>query len=184
MEAKGTLIEAIVLFVKTKYGEDGFKKLLDSLPPESRKHFEGIVLVSKWYPFREAVEAPTLKICDLFYGGRMEGAKEMGKFSAEHALRGIYKLFVKLGSPEFIIGKASTIFAGYYQPCAMEIINKGDHTNTLRITQFDQPSKVVEQRIVGWMLKGLEISGSKSPTVTIAQSLTDGAPFSDFVITW
>lgn len=184
MEVKGTAVESIPLFVKSKFGDEGHRDWLKSLSPKAREQFQSMIITTKWYPMKEMLEEPTLKICELFYNGKIEGAMEQGRFSAEYGLKGIYKVFVKLGSPEFIIGRATAIFVTYYQPSAMEVVNKGDKTQTLRITKFDEPSKVVEHRILGWMEKALEIGGSKSPSAKIVQSMTDGAPFTDFIISW
>jgi hypothetical protein len=35
----------------------------------------------------------------------------MGRYSAEHALKGIYSIFVKLGSPGFIVSRGSRIMS-------------------------------------------------------------------------
>jgi hypothetical protein len=184
MEAKGSVIETIPLFVRSKFGEIEYNKWMDSLSKNARELFRGTIVTYKWYPFKEMLEEPTIRVCDMFFDGKVEGAEEQGRFSAEYGLKGFYKVFMKLGSPHYLVKKGSDILKTYYQPCDIEIVDLGDKTSTMRITKFEEPSKVVEHRIAGWMNKALEISGVTTSTVKISRSLADGAPFTDFVAAW
>jgi len=184
MNVKGTAVTTIPLFIKSKFGEVAYNKWLNALAPASQKIFTTGVLVSSWYPLDDALIHSTLKICELFYSGNLNGAVDQGRFSAEHALKGIYKLFVKLGSVDFIIAKASSILPTYYAGSAMSVVHKGDKTTTVRITRFDGIHTVIEHRIKGWIERALEISGANNPRAKIASSMAAGAPVTDFVITW
>lgn len=184
MQVKGTAVQTIPQFVKEKFGADAFKNWIDSLPAATKEIFQSQVLSPNWYPLKEAIIDSTKSICDLFYKGKMDGALELGKFSAECSLKGIYKLFVKLGTPEFIVGKAGTIFTTYYQPSVMEISSKGNKTITVSITKFDEPNSIIEYRIKGWIQRALEISGAKNVDVQITKTMTNNATSTDFKITW
>jgi hypothetical protein len=184
MQVKGTAVQTIPLFIKAKFGEQGFQKWLESLSPSVRTAFSSIILPPAWYPLHEGLIEPTLKLCELFYRGGMEGAVEQGRFSAEYGLKGVYKLFVKLMSPDSLVSKASTIMPTYYQPCAAEVADKGPKTATIRITRFDTPHTVIEQRIRGWMERSLELSGAKMAKVRIMASMTSGSPYADFAASW
>ncbi|HEY3384572.1 MAG TPA: hypothetical protein VGK32_22665 [Vicinamibacterales bacterium] len=72
----------------------------------------------------------------------------------------------------------------YYQPSAMQVVEKGDKTIRLRITEFETPHTIVEHRIKGWMERALEISGVKSPRATIGLSMASGAHHTEYQITW
>jgi hypothetical protein len=184
MQAKGTAVETIPLFVRNRFGEPGFQKWLQALSPQAQKSFSTNILSPVWYPLKETMIEPTVKLCDLFFNGRLDGAIEQGRFSAEHGLRGVYRLFVKLASPETLVTKASTIMPTYYQPSAMEVMEKGNGRAVVRITRFETPHTVIEHRIKGWMERALELAGAKSARAEIAASMTKGSPHTDFAITW
>lgn len=184
MEAKGSVIETIPLFVKSKFGEIEFNRWMDSLPQKTRELFQGTIVTYRWYPFREMLETPTRQVCDMFYDGKIEGAEEQGRFSADYGLKGFYKVFIKFGSPHYLVKKGSEILKTYYQPCNIEIVDLGDKTSTMRITKFEEPSKFVEHRIAGWMKRALEMAGVTTSNLIISQSKADGDPFTDFVATW
>jgi len=184
MEVKGTAVEILPKFVAARFGDEAVKKWIDSLSPNAKKEFSGSIFSFKWYPVKEMLVEPTLKVCELFYKNDLSGAYDIGEYSAEYALKGIYKAFVKFGSPEFLIKKASTIMSNYYHPSTMEVVEMKKGESTLRITRFEDMHQTIELRIKGWMIKALEISGAKNTKVDITKSLAKNDPYTDFVISW
>ena len=121
----------------------------------------------------------------MFYQGDYEkGAWEAGKFSAQKALTGIYKLFVKASSPGFIIQRASRIFATYYQPCQMEVLERTETSVLLEISNMTISDIVIEYRIGGWIEKALEISGAKNVGIKYLKSKAKGDAVTQLDIKW
>ena len=183
MEVKGTSVATIPEFVRHGFGSR-FNEWIDSLSDGSRKIMNSTILMSDWYPLQESVVEPTGKICDLFYGSQDRGAWEAGRFSADFALKGIYKVFVKWGSPEFLVKRASKIMPTYYRPSELGVYEMSYGKAKVHITEFPEPSRFVELRIAGWMERALEISGCKGIEVKITYSLTKGDPFTEFLAKW
>ncbi len=184
MEVKGAAIIIIPPFIKDRFGEEGFNQWIDALTPEARKVYQAPLLVSNWYPLRESLIESLRKMCDLFYDRHVKGARESGRFSADYSLKGIYKIFVKLGSPEFMLRRAGTILPVYYTPSEMKVVECQKGQGIMQITKFSEMDKVLEIRIAGWMERAVEISGGKQPSIKITRSLTAGDPLSEFVATW
>ena len=184
MKVKGSAVATLPVFVKEKFGEAGFKKWLDSLSPEAQGVFEKNVIPVGWFPLEQTLSEPTKKICDLFYSGNVKGAWDSGRFSAEQGLKGVYKVFIKLGSVAFITKKASTILPTYYEPSEMKVIDLQDKNAIVHITRFDDADETIDHRIGGWMEKALELSGCKMVKVSITKSLAKGDPFTEFQISW
>ena len=184
MDVNGTAVISIPLFIKSKFGEEKFKFWLDSLSPEAYDVYKTSVFPSLWYPMKEILIEPTKNICDLFYNGSLNGAWESGRFSAEYGLKGIYKMFVKLSSPEFLIKKASVILPTYYRPSAMKVIENTKGYAMVRVTEFLEMEKVIEHRMGGWMERALEICGCQEVKMEITKSITTGDPYTEFQSTW
>jgi hypothetical protein len=184
MDIKGTAVVAIRDFVKSNHPEQ-YNKWLNELSEEAREIYTGAIDSSKWYPIKTAGVEPTRKAIDLFYQGNYEkGAWEAGKFSAHKALTGIYKLFVKASSPGFIIQRASRIFATYYQPCKMDVLEKTDSSVLLEISNMTVSDIVIEYRIGGWIEEALEISGAKNITIKFLKSIAKGDAVTRIYIKW
>jgi len=184
MQVKGTAVIPMPAFVKATFGEPGLQRWLGALEPEARALFQGTVMAGAWYDFAKYAVDPTLRICDTFYGGSVQGAFELGRFSADYALRGIYKVFVRLGSPEFTIKQGSGILPKYYDPSKIIVPEVGSGRAVMQITEFPEMHEVVEQRIAGWMTRALELSGAKEGRVAITSTLRKKQPCTEFVLTW
>ena len=183
MEIKGSAVKSIPDYVK-KFHPEQYTAWLDALPADTRAIYDAVVLPSNWYALQQAAIVPTELLGRMFYGDPNKGAWNCGRYSAEMALTGIYKFFIKAASPFFIIDRAGKIFTTYYQPSAMEVVEKGNDYVILHITHFEEPSALIESRIAGWIEKAMEIHGVSFVTVEIPRSLARGDSLTEIVVKW
>lgn len=170
MEVKGTAVISIRDYVKNKYPSD-YVKWLDSLSTDAKAIYSSSIDSTKWYTVGNGVKEPTEKIGKLFFNGDLKrGALESGRYSAEKALTGIYKIFVMAANPGFIIKRASRVFATYYRPCVMEVVEQSEKRVVARISQITAASTIIN-RIIGWCETGLQISGCQNVMVSATHKL-------------
>ncbi len=150
MDIKGTAVKSTELFVKEKFA-DGYEKWINILPEESRKIFEGGILSSSWYSLKDAVLIPTIKIGENFYEGDTEkAAYEVGRFSAVYALKGVYKIFVKIASADFVIKRTTSIFSTYYSNGDFKISHRDSDKVEFIVSGFKKGDEIIFPRITGW----------------------------------
>src|SRR4051812_3154699 len=125
VEVKGTAVSVVPDFVEARHGASGVARWVGALRQKGRPIFASPGYSNPWYPLDAAFTEPAARVCDLFYGGSRHGAVRIGEFSADRALRGIYKFFVKLGSPEWLLTRASSVFSTYYRPARMRAVSAG-----------------------------------------------------------
>lgn len=183
MEVKGTAVRSTPLFVRKQFGSR-FDEWIGSLSGKATGIMGSKVRTDMWYPLQEAFVEPTRGICDLFFGGESRGAWELGRFSADYALWGLYRLFVRIGSPGHLIKRAGTIFSTYYRPSEMTLVESTPHKAVLHMTLFPEPEELVELRIGGWMERALQISGCSGVQMKITKSLTRADELTEFVGEW
>lgn len=183
MQVKGTAVVSIPEFVRSQFG-NRYDEWVNSLTPVAKEIFEKKILASSWYPYQYAVVEPTSQICDLFFSGNERGAWEGGRFSADFALKGVYKVFVKVGSPQFLISRGSKVFSSYYAPSRIEFTEIDSKHVIMRIVEFSEPKRLVECRIAGWMERALEISGCSDVDIQITASMAKGDSTTDFTAKW
>jgi hypothetical protein len=183
MEIKGSAVKSIPDFIKKTHPEK-YKAWMEALPETSKKLFKDGIMPSNWYPMKEAAEVPTEVLGKLLYDSAPQGAWQCGRFSAENSLTGIYKFFIKAASPFFIVDKAGKIFTTFYQPSAMEVVQKGPDYVVLHITRFDEPSDLIEHRVAGWIERAMEIHGFGYVLVEITKSLARGDELTEFHVSW
>lgn len=184
MQVKGTAVAALPKFVEERHGPEGLKRWKSALLPEAKKVFDEGVMLTEWYPIKEIYLEPTALLCEMFYNSESKAALEIGRYSADYALRGVYKAFVKLSSVRNFIKRANVVMTTYYKPSAMEIVTVEPRRLVLHITVFPAPSEHAELRIAGWIQRGLEIHGCKEVSWAIPRSLTKNESVTELVFAW
>ncbi len=183
MRTKGTTVKSIQNFVKDKW-PNKYNDWLENLPPESRKVLEGTILATQWYPLKEGAVLPTYHLKMFYDNNSLKAAWEAGRHSAESSLTGVYKIFVKLANPGYIIKRASKIMATYYENAILETGETTKNSVALNITKFEDLDKMIEHRIAGWIEKALELSGCKDIKIRITKSMTKGDAISEYKVSW
>ncbi len=184
MEVKGEVLLSIPLFILKKFGKKGYDNWLETLSPPARKVFQAPIDKTKWFPLESMLVEPSIAMCDMFFNKSARGAWDCGRYSAEYGLKGIYKVLVKLSSPQVLVKKAGQILLNYYDPSAIDIPESDENHVVARITEFPEMHKVIEYRIAGWMERAIEVCGGFNVTVNITKSLADRDKYTEYTITW
>lgn len=183
MEVKGTAVKSIPEFVSAKYPNE-YNTWLEALPPESRTIMTSRISLTNWYPLTESLIIPTRKIGEMFYKDIPKGAFELGVYSSEQAIKGVYKMLVMVSSPAFIVNRTSSIMSNYYRPCSMDIIKRSKDMAILSIIEFPTPDIAIDYRIFGWIKNTMSVSMFKNPKVEILKSMGKGDSSTDFLVQW
>lgn len=184
MNAKGTLVSAIKRYVKDHHAGD-YDRWIENLPEGSRKIYSDTVMATDWYPLEEAVVIPTQIVAQMFFDGNVEAAsRASGRHSARVSLTGIYKVFVLIATPQYIMKRGGKIMASFYDPATLIISDRRSNGVTVQITEFPQPSVVTEWRIAGWMEEALSICGCENIVLEMSRSMQKGDAVTEYVIDW
>ncbi len=181
MKIKGRAVKSITFFVKRNFPEK-YDEWLNSLSPESRRIIRKPQAES-WHPLKEALIEPTEKVCEVFYDGDKKGAWELGRYSAEMGLRTELEIDLKY-TPVELLEHAEIILPWYYPESEMELVEKGEKSAALHMTDFSEPNEIIEMRIGGWLEKAVEMVGGEKVTVELKKSLAKGDPVTEYIITW
>lgn len=184
MEVKGIAIKTTRDYVKANYPND-YKRWLDELPVSVQENYKNLVDVSKWYELEENYLIPINKIAKLFFkGDECACGEAMGYYSADVALRGIYKVFLLMASPKYLMQRASKIIKTYYQPSQVEAESVSDRSAIIRITEFEAMDLALEYRFAGWCKRALELSNCSGVKYQINQSLAKGDSSTELQFFW
>ncbi len=184
MNVKGTALTTTRDFVKTRF-PGKFDEWINSLPPAAKEFYTSTLDATKWYPLHDAYLVPSNKVIDLCFEGKIpEGADTLGRYSADIALKGIYKVFLLVASPNFLIKRASKIFSTYYNPSEINVIEHDANQVILRITKFDEMDMALEYRIAGWIKRALELANCREPYYEFGKRLSEGDEHTDIRFGW
>jgi hypothetical protein len=183
MRVKGISLKVTLDFVKHNY-PDRLEEWISSLSELSRESYSKPLMISDWYPIEITLESRK-KIAELFFNGDYHKcAWEIGRFSADSVLKGIYKAFIKVASTSFVIGRASKILAAYYENSELEVLESTPKSVNIKINNFPASDSMFELSLCGWIEFALEKVGSKEIEIKKICSISDGDPFSEYHITW
>ncbi len=184
LEIKGSAIANYVEYIKNTFGEDGFRKLCSVLSDDARELVEGTILSSSWYDGSVAAIELRHKACMVFFDGDVRGARLYGEYSANRSLRGVYKVFIKAGSPNWLVERSGGIFMKYFRPGKMAVIENEKGRAQLRLSGFPTESPYIEESFCGFMEAALKVAGAKTSSVVMKSVVVDGENCADFLATW
>lgn len=184
MKVKGTIISSVQNFIKENF-PNRYEEWLNKLGEDSKGIYSNPVMASEWYPYQSGLIKPTELLASMFYGNDLvKSSWKVGRFSAEVGLKGIYKVFVLIATPQFIMKRGGKILASFYDPSVLKIGEERPKGVDIHITDFPEATVVAENRIGGWMERALEICGVKNIDIKITKSLTQGDDMTEYVINW
>lgn len=161
---KGSALSSRVLWVQLNHGAAGVDRLVAQCSPELAEHIREGMQKAKWYPFDEFVELN--EVIDRLYGkGDLGLVRELGRYGADANLTTIYRLFYKVGTAHWILGRAVRLWSAHYDSGFLEVMTRGPRTAVLRIRGFATPHRTHCLSVIGWCQRSIELSGGDNVTV-------------------
>lgn len=182
LRTKAIHLENFYKFLETQ-GPGARERVLSQLTPEDRRIVDRSVLINSWLEYN--LWWRLLQAADTTLGqGNGNKIRELGAFDARQSLKGIYRVFVALFKPEFLISRASMIWRLYYDAGRMQVCRIESKRAELHL--LDLPGLPVghEYELLGWMEAALQLAGALAPEIIHTQCLAKGDPHCTFLAGW
>jgi len=170
---KGSALASRVLWVQLEHGPAGLARVREAASPPLAETLAAGVAKARWYPLDQFFELNVL-IDRLFGRGDLELVKELGRHSAEANLTTIYRLFYKVGTAQWILGRAIRLWSVHYDSGFLEVVSRGARSAIVRIHAFAVPDRTHCLSVLGWCERSIELSGGRSVLVTEPRCRTRG----------
>ena len=160
-----------LLFLRKEFknrGEAVEKKFLDSLTPEETETFQKVLAVS-WVPVDVAAQLYQKSASALFPNDRM-ALRRLGMMSANHDLKSIYKIMIRIATVSYVIGQAASLWRTYWDK-GQASTEKEPNSNTLHYIlkdYMDFPS-VFHETMCGYVQAVVELTGGKNVNVNCSK---------------
>ena len=179
---KGTALVMSASIARQTHGEAGLEKVLKALNEQDRANMVH-PLSSEWYPLSTYVHWFQTEMKELCGGDKAMFMKRV-QMGVEQQFKGIYKMFLVLGSPEKILQRLSVINNQYFQDLSVsaEILEKGK----IRLVYkgLEKGQDIFELAMEAWWTKALELMGARDIKMHRDISVNDGKGFTEFLLTW
>jgi hypothetical protein len=120
----------------------------------------------------------------VLFGRREEILIRGSELLFEKQLEGIYKSFIKQGSPEFLLKRLAAVHVTYYKGFSVEVEMDSAHKATVHYTGFEKQHYLSEYGIIGFFRKALEISGAKNVAAGFTTKISAGTGVAELALTW
>ncbi len=172
-QVKGTAVVATIRFLRERFGEEAVASVVSALVPTEQALVEQGALASTWYPMSLLLHL--MQESQARFGARPSSLlKEMGRASADYSLTTVYRIFFKMGSPQFIIARAARVFGSYYDSGDLRVLESGPGHATVDLVGFQEGTQEFCERILGWMERTMELSGARNLRASHARCLHRG----------
>jgi hypothetical protein len=184
---KGSLFVHLRAFVIREFGDQGWTALLESVRPGDRQVLEGLVLVGGWQPV-----GVWNRVLDAFltanYSDPAGAVARMAKFVADRDLNTLFKLVLKIGSPDFILSRTAWLYNRYFESGTFvpQKIGTQHWVATLTVPRHEEQGPglfTCDPGISAWLVHALELSGVR-PTVTHPKCRFNRSSYCQYDMTW
>jgi len=151
MKIKGTSVVNYYNFVKNNHA-NRFNEWLNALPQDSKEIYSSVILTTNWYDLDASYIEPVKLIAEMFFNKNYaKTAYDLAFQSSQNALNGIYKVFIKIASIDFVIKRASSIVTTYYSDVKVEIFESNKDYMTMKVFGFVKGQELVFDGFCGWI---------------------------------
>jgi hypothetical protein len=180
---KGSALTSRVLWVQLEHGEAGYQRLLREVSPQLRDSLEPGIHKATWYPFEQYIELSVV-LDRLFGTGDLSLVKQLGRYGADANLTTIYRLFYKVGTVHWILGRAVRLWNAHHDSGYCDVTTRGPKSVVFRVRGFATPHRVHCLSVQGWCERSIELSGGQSPVLTETLCRTRGDDLCQFECVW
>lgn len=185
-DIKGVAVRGSIEFIRAKKGDAGVAEALSRLPDEMRTAFSKPILATDYYPLPWLI-ALQVAACEVIGGNRNDILFEMGRHACAAALTGVYRIFVKLGSPEYFFKKSSQVFNNYFRGTEenhVQIVEQEKGYGRVQMKRLPGGSPDYCRRLDGYFEMILELSGAKKPKVVHSMCAFRGGDCCEWTGRW
>jgi len=178
---KGSMLRAHLDWVRHHASREDTIELFESLSPEVRQR-AGSILAATWYPFSMLIEIDRA-ILRLFGGGEAAFLEQLGAYSAEMNLRGVYRSFRRADVHDFFTRTA--VLHRQFQDFGIARYRELDDAyGMMTHSGYTSYSPLYCASAIGFYRAAVRLHGGADVVVHESRCQCAGAPACVFDIAW
>ena len=183
VEIKGSVVLDSITGIQKRDGDAVYEEIRSQLDEETRKMFQGTISGSSWYPLDLFLRFLAVEI-NKSAGGNEQVLVTRSEKVIERQLRGVYKIFVKVGSPEFLMKRIAAVHATYFNGVDIDFKLISPGNAVIRYTGFEPKHRLIGFTTIGFFRKALELSGATDRDVRYIVPIEAGKGYSELSVSW
>jgi uncharacterized protein (TIGR02265 family) len=157
---RGVVMLGLLDWVRAEHGEPGLARVLAQLPEELRSRYEGPrpkVVATTPIPAPELADLAAAIISNWELPAYHAAAAHV----AMSDLNGYMRLFLKVGTPSFVLRRLPRVLTHYCSVGELSIVDSHASAATLSLVDVEAYGRAITEGAVGWIRAALELSGAK-----------------------
>lgn len=163
LQVRGAALYARRVWVLEHHGQSGLDSIISELGAYGRMLMRSDIDKHAWYNYPLFIELG--EALDRRFGaGDLKLNIELGNWGAKVNTPNIFRMFIKLGSPEWIMNKAAKLWREHFTEGTMTVsYRKDDDANVAdaEITDWPVPHLALSYAVLGFSMAAIEMSGAK-----------------------
>jgi hypothetical protein len=185
--SKGSILLYTKDYVVQQLGEHTWTNVLEQLSEEDRAFFRGMPLASSWYSVAHWNRLMGV-VLPLIGTDPDDGMRKLATHIAQADLNSVYKLVMKLGSPEFLLRRTGQLWSRYFDAGALTPEELGDRHWKLQLSgptsmEAAPDAFTCGPGVTAWVTSGLLLSGTQARVVE-TRCRFKGALRCEYDVTW
>jgi hypothetical protein len=179
---KGSAFTARFAYLQRHYARQ-WNAILDAFDAPTAALARGPCLKGSWYPFACFVDL-NVKADRLVGKGDLALARTLGREAAVANLPTLYRIFYKIGSPEYILPRVATPWRQHHDSGHVELVMTGKSSAEWCTYEFAAPHPALCRSLEGFLTGSLELMGMRDVRVAESECVLDGAPGCKMAGSW
>lgn len=184
-KVKGTLLIARLKYLRAQ-GLDSADRVLRRLSEDDRRVVGDALLPSSWYPAGVLLRLETTIAALLARGDRHQLFRDMGRFTADVNLAhsGAHRPYLREGDPQFLLRHVPRMYGSQHDTGRREYVQTGERSAVVRTLEAEEVSVDDCLTTIGWLHRGVELSGGRAVRVVEQICRTRGGAHCEYHCDW
>ncbi len=188
-QGKGSLLIHTRSYVEQKFGSGVWSSLVDEASDTDRTILEGVVLQAGWYPIG-TINRLVDRVCHEHGGANPnEEMRRLSAFIADSDLGSVYKLVLKMGSPEFLVKRTGSLWRRYFDTGSMRATQVAERHWRLELRMALGEEEAPNALFCGpgcpaWIAMGMRLTGAEGARVEHVDCRHTNGDHCTYEVTW
>ncbi len=180
----GGLLLARLEYLRHHGGSALLERVLARLEPADAEVLRRPILPVSWYPRQLHLCVDEAIVSLVLPGDRADVLIEMGRASADAILDRSYRQFIKHGAPQVFLEAVPRLYSAHHTVGRREYQPLAENVGSVRTFDMEPAAADDCWTVMGWLQRGLELSGAEAVLVTETSCRAAGAPYCEYRCEW
>jgi hypothetical protein len=185
---KGSLLIHMRDYVRKTRGEAAWATVLDRVDAQDRDVLRDVILAGGWYPIGVVNRALSVVLGDAGGNGDEE-MKKIAAYIADSDLGSVYKMVLRMGSPEFLVARTGSLWNRYFDVGKLTPSEVGPKSWRLKLLMPTGDDLAPNYYFCGpgcpaWIEMALKLTGARSASVRHVDCRIQNGTSCTYTVTW